>query len=288
MQTSFLSRVWRFGRALIDTAGEQNVGLISAGIAFYGLFAVFPAMAALIAIFGLMADPTIVYSQLELLSEFMPTGAYALFEAQLTGLLNAQTGTLGWATLLSLGIALWSARAGVAALILGLNAIFGTPNRGGVRHALVALLLTLTLIGMAIVALFMVVIAPIAIALLPLQAETEQLLEVIRWIVALLSLLAALGLLYRYGPNRRGARPSWLTPGALLVVVAWLAASAGFSLYVANFGSYNEVYGSIGAVIALLMWLYISAYLILLGAVMNVALERVRGKNTPSDGPSIG
>lgn len=169
-----------------------------------------------------------------------------------------------------------------------MNAIFGTPNRGGVRHALVALLLTLTLIGMAIVALFMVVIAPIAIALLPLQAETEQLLEVIRWIVALLSLLAALGLLYRYGPNRRGARPSWLTPGALLVVVAWLAASAGFSLYVTNFGSYNEVYGSIGAVIALLMWLYISAYLILLGAVMNVALERVRGKNTPSDGPSIG
>ena len=216
-----LSRVWRFGRALMDTAGEQNVGLISAGIAFYGLFAAFPAMAALIAIFGLMADPTVVYSQLELLAEFMPAGAYSLFEAQLTGLLNAQSGTLGWATLVSLGIALWSARAGVAALVLGLNAIFGTPNRGGVRHALVALLLTVTLIGMAIVALFMVVIAPIAIALLPLQAETEQLLEVIRWTVALVSLLAALGLLYRYGPNRRGSRMSWLTPGSFLVVLAW-------------------------------------------------------------------
>lgn len=271
-------RAWRFGRALMDAAGEQNVGLISAGIAFYGLFAVFPAMAALIAIFGLIADPSVVYAQLEMLAEFMPAGAYALIEAQLLSLLSAPSQALGWATLLSLGIALWSARAGVAALVLGLNAIYGTPNRGGARHIMVAMLLTLSLIGMAVIALFMVVIAPIAIALLPLQTETEQLLELIRWIVAITTLLAALGLLYRYGPNRSGARMSWLTPGALLVVLAWFAASAGFSLYVANFGSYNEVYGSIGAVVALLMWLYISAYLILLGAVMNVALERTSRK----------
>ncbi|MEJ6477099.1 MAG: YihY/virulence factor BrkB family protein [Octadecabacter sp.] len=276
-------RAWRFGRALMDAAGEQNVGLISAGIAFYGLFAVFPAMAALIAIFGLIADPSVAYAQLEMLAEFMPAGAYALIEAQLLSLLSAPSQALGWATLLSLGIALWSARAGVAALVLGLNAIYGTPNRGGARHIMVAMLLTLSLIGMAVIALFTVVIAPIAIALLPLQTETEQLLELIRWIVAITTLLAALGLLYRYGPNRSGARMSWLTPGALLVVLAWFAASAGFSVYVANFGSYNEVYGSIGAVIALLMWLYISAYLILLGAVMNVALERTSRKSAPKD-----
>ena len=276
-------RAWRFGRALMDAAGEQNVGLISAGIAFYGLFAVFPAMAALIAIFGLIADPSVAYAQLEMLAEFMPAGAYALIEAQLLSLLSAPSQALGWATLLSLGIALWSARAGVAALVLGLNAIYGTPNRGGARHIMVAMLLTLSLIGMAVIALFMVVIAPIAIAPLPLQTETEQLLELIRWIVAITTLLAALGLLYRYGPNRSGARMSWLTPGALLVVLAWFAASAGFSLYVANFGSYNEVYGSIGAVVALLMWLYISAYLILLGAVMNVALERTSRKSALKD-----
>lgn len=252
---------------------EKNVSLISAGVAFYGLFAVFPGIAAVIALFGLLADPAAVYSQLDLMAEFIPAGAYDLFQNQITSVLNTRSDALGWATLVSIGLSLWSARAGVAALMRGLNAIYNAPNRSGLRHYLVALTLTAVLIGFAIVALLAVVVAPVALALFPLQANTSMLLEVVRWIVALCVLMAGLGLLYRYGPNRRGSRMGWITPGALLVIVLWLGASFGFSFYVSNFSSYNEVYGSIGAVIALLMWLYISAYLILLGAVLNVTLE---------------
>lgn len=268
--------VWAVLRQVIDDADRKNAGLISAGVAFYGLFAVFPGIAALIALFGLLADPEVVAEQLQLLADFMPEAAFALLSEQVGRLLGAGSGTLGWATLLSIGLALWSARAGVAALIRGLNAIFERPNRSGIRHVLVALSLTLCLIGMAIVALLAVVVAPVAIALIPpawVGGSTWP-LEVVRWSVALLALILALGLIYRYGPNRREARLRWFTPGALFVIFAWFAVSFAFSFYVANFGSYNEVYGSLGAVIALLMWLYLSAYLVLLGAALNRALDR--------------
>lgn len=261
-------------RQVIDDLGEKNAGLISAGVAFYGLFAVFPGIAAIISLFGLVADPIVVNSQLELMRGLMPPGVFALFNNQINGLLSARTAALGLTTLLSIGLALWSARTGVAALIRGLNAIFERPNRSSIRHVLVALLLTASLVGMAIIALLMVVVAPILLALIPFTDRISWLLDGIRWGVAVSVLLVGLGLLYRYGPNRRFSRMGWITPGAFVVVVAWIGVSAGFSIYVANFGTYNEVYGSLGAVIALLFWFYLSAYLILVGGAFNVALER--------------
>ncbi len=264
--------IWRMLSDVADVAGAANLGLISAGVAFFGLFAVFPGMAALIAIFGLLADPSVVSEQLELLREVIPTQAYQLFSAQLNRLLSADTSALGLTTMVSIAIALWSTRAGVGALMSGVNAVSGRPDRGGVRHAFVAMLLTLALIFVAIVALLLVIGAPIVLALLPPEAQPGLVLEAIRWAIVLVVLLSALGLLYRYGPNRPVIRPGLLSPGAVLVVVFWFLASAGFSYYLTNFGRYNEVYGSIGAVVALLMWLYISAYLILLGAALNVVL----------------
>lgn len=256
----------------MDRADRAHLGLISAGVAFFGMFAIFPAMAALIAIFGLVADPVIVEDQLSLMQDLIPEDAYTLFEGQISSLLSTRTDALGWATALSTFLALWSARAGVAALMQGLNAISGGRNRRGIRHYAVALLLTICLLGIAVSALLVVVIAPIVLAFLPVSGVTGFLLETVRWVVALFIVLAALGLLYRFGPNSKGARMSWVTPGAFFVVVMWIAASVGFSVYLTNFGSYNEVYGSIGAVVAMLMWLYISAYLVLLGAVLNVTL----------------
>jgi len=259
---------------VIDDLGEKNAGLISAGVAFYGLFAIFPAIAATIALFGIFADPVVVDSQLDLMVGLMPPGVFSLFETQIDGLLAAGSTRLGVATLVSIGLALWSARSGVAALIRGLNAIFERPNRGSLRHVLVALLLTVCLVGVAIVALLMVVVTPVLIAVIPFESNSELLLEVTRWSVAILVLFVGLGMLYRYGPNRRLERLGWITPGAFLVVGLWLFMSAAFSVYVANFSTYNEVYGSIGAVIALLMWFYLSAYLILLGGALNVTLDR--------------
>jgi len=270
---------WAMIKRIGVAIDEKNVGLISAGVAFYGLLAIFPGISALIAIFGLVADPQVVFEQLALLQEFIPPDAYSLIEVQMKGLLGARAETLGLATVISISVALWSARAGVAALMRGLNAIFSAPSRGGLRHILVALTLTISLIGIAITAMFTVLITPVLLKLLPLPSDLSLLLDMLRWAVSLFVLLAALGLLYRYGPNKRGARMKWVTPGSFIVVIVWLAASAGFSFYVTNFGSYNEVYGSIGAVIALLMWMYITSYLILMGAVINV--DMARDRNTP-------
>lgn len=272
-------RFWRVFVTVWNTAERSNLGLIAAGVAFFGMFSIFPAIAALIAVFGLVADPSVVETQLDLMTDLIPPEAFGLFKDQIDRLLGTRAETLGWATIVSISLALWSARAGVAALMRGLNAISGARNRGGLRHYAVALLLTACLIGIAVAALLVVVVAPILLAFLPLGALTTVALQALRWIVALFILMAALGLLYRFGPNQRARRPGWVTPGAVLVVVVWIVASVGFSTYLTNFGSYNEVYGSIGAVIALLMWLYISAYLVLMGAVLNATLE---GRSAPT------
>ncbi|SLN19254.1 YihY/virulence factor BrkB family protein [Pseudooctadecabacter jejudonensis] len=261
-------------RQVVDDLGEKNAGLISAGVAFYGLFAIFPGLAATIAVFGLMADPAIVNEQLQLVKGLMPPEVFTLFEGQLDSILNARPETLGVTTIISVGVALWSVRAGVAALIQGLNAIFETPNRGLARGVLVALLMSASLVGVAIVALIMVVIAPVVIALVPFNTDIELLLEASRWGLVVLVLLAGLGIIYRYGPNRRRHRLSWLTPGAFVVVVLWIGMSVLFSIYVSNFGNYNEVYGSLGAVVALLFWFYLSSFLIMVGAALNVTLDR--------------
>ena len=259
---------------VLDDLGEKNAGLISAGVAFYGLFAIFPGIAATISLFGIFADPIVVESQLDLMAGLMPEGVFKLFQTQIDGLLSARSATLGVTTLVSIGLALWSARTGVAALIRGLNAIFDRPNRGSIRHVLVALLLTICLVGIAIVALLMVVVAPIFLAVIPFDTDQTVLLELFRWSLVIAVLFVGLGLLYRYGPNRRFAWMGWVTPGAFVVVAFWLAMSAAFSTYVANFSTYNEVYGSLGAVIALLFWFYLSAYLILVGAALNNTLDR--------------
>lgn len=267
-------RFWRLLYATWELAGRKHVSLIAAGVAFFGMFAIFPGMAAIIAIFGLVADPVVVTEQLALLEGIIPTDAYDLFAGQIQYLLAARSRTLGWATTISTLLALWSSRAGVGALMGGLNAIAGLPPRNGVWHAIVAFALTLCLVCLAIIALSVVVIAPVVLAFVPLAGATVWLLEALRWFIALGVLLLALGLLYRFGPARPSQRGRWFTVGAVAVIFLWILASAGLSFYLTNFGAYNEVYGSIGAVIGLLLWLYVSAYLILLGAALNAQVHR--------------
>lgn len=261
-------------RQVIEDMGEKNAGLVSAGVAFYGFFAIFPALAATIALFGLVADPVVVDEQLDLLKGVLPPDVFALFEVQIRGLISARAETLTFATLASVAAALWSVRAGVSALIQGLNSMFERPNRSVARHIAVAFVLSGALVGVGIVALLMVVVAPILLSVVPLAADQEAVLELVRWGVLLLVILVGLGIVYRYGPNNPGQRLGWVTPGAFLVVVLWLVISALFSTYVVNFGSYNEVYGSLGAVVVTLFWFYLSAFLVMLGAAVNTAIER--------------
>jgi membrane protein len=266
-------RIWRILVAVWTTASEKHLGLIAAGVAFFGVFGIFPGIAAVIAIFGLIADPVVIAQQLALMEDIIPPDAYNLIASQVFRLVAAPAGALGWATAVSIALALWSCRAGVAALIGGLNAIAGQRMRNGIWQMMVALMLTVALVTLAIIALTVVVVVPIGLAFIPMANSTAWLLEGVRWLVALGVLMMGLSLLYRFGPARHGGRGRWITVGAVVVVVLWVAASAGLSFYLTNFTAYNEVYGSIGAVIGLLLWLYVSAYLILLGAALNVEIH---------------
>lgn len=276
--------IFRSAYDIWSAAGERHIGLIAAGVAFFGIFGIFPGIAAVIAVFGLLADPVVVSDQLALMEEVIPPDTYRIFQAQIQSLLSARSDTLGWATVVSISLALWSSRAAVSGLIGGINAIEGVPQRNGIRQALVALLLTVSLVAIAIVALLSVVILPVILAFVPLGNITAWLLEIARWLIALSVLFCGLSILYRFGPNMRGARRPWVTIGAGVVVVVWIVASVGLSFYLSNFASYNEVYGSIGAVIGMLLWLYISAYLILLGAVLNAKIYFVEPRQEVVDG----
>ncbi|EKE44536.1 hypothetical protein OCGS_1374 [Oceaniovalibus guishaninsula JLT2003] len=275
---------WDAVKAVYMEMNDNNLGLISAGIAFYAMLAIFPTVAGLIAIWGFFADPSEVSMQLHLLRGIIPEQAYRILDNQVTSLITANTSTLGWATAASLALALWSSRAGVEAMTRGLNAIYRERNRLGLRQWTAAFGITFLLMGVALVALASVVILPIVLAVLPLGPLTSWLIASVRWIVALSVIVVALGVVYRYGPNRRGARPGWLTPGAMVAVVVWGAVSWGFSFYLSNFGRYNEIYGALGAFIALLMWLYFSAFSVLLGASLNAELE-LRTREDSTIGP---
>jgi len=278
-----IKHIWQILVAVWTTAGEKHLGLIAAGVAFFGIFGIFPGIAAVIAIFGLLADPLIIAEQLALMEAIIPPDAYNLIASQVFRLTTAPAQALGWATFVSIMLALWSCRAGVGALIGGLNAIAGQRVRNSVWQVIVALMLTFALVLLAIIAMTVVVIVPIGLAFVPVANSTAWLLEAIRWLIALGVLMTGLSLLYRFGPARIGSRGRWITVGAVVVVVLWVATSAGLSFYLTNFASYNEVYGSIGAVIGLMLWLYVSAYLILLGAALNVQVHRYDTDATAQD-----
>ncbi|WP_298844693.1 YihY/virulence factor BrkB family protein [uncultured Roseobacter sp.] len=253
--------------------GRNNLGLIAAGVAFFSMLSLFPALAALIAVLSLIADPAVVIVQLERFSGLMPADVYQILNTQIVGLVSASSDTLGWAGGVSLFLALWSARAGVGAVMQGLNAVYGMQGRATWRHYLRALFLTVSLVLVGVTALLMVVVVPVVLAFLPLGTVAGIALEVLRWTIAITVIFAGIGLLYRFGPNRSGIPIGWVTPGAVFSVMSWAAVSVAFSFYVSHFGNYNEVYGSIGAVVAMLVWLWISTFLVLLGAALNAELE---------------
>ncbi|PVA11212.1 ribonuclease BN [Pelagivirga sediminicola] len=273
--------IWPALKGVWVLIGEKNLNLIASGIGFYGILATFPAIAAVIALWGFFADPGLVAGQVSEFTTVLPDEVADLLTARVGELVAAEATTLGWAGLISIGVALWSARAGIAALIVGMNAVYGERNRGGVRHILLAFSLTGVMICLALACFAALVVAPIALSFLPLGFLGTLVAEVLRWTVAIATVMLALGLLYRYAPNRRGiARAGWITPGAIAATVLWALATWAFSFYLQNFGNYNKIYGSLGAVIVMLLWLYLTAFVCLLGAALNAELELQQRKDT--------
>lgn len=262
-----------FAIRLYRRTEQAELDLISAGVAFFGFLALFPATAALIAIWGSVYDPSVIQTQVALLKGFLPPDALNLVQTQVHDLLAVRGPQLGWTTLLSTLFALWSARAGVAALIRGLNAVYHLPNRGSGHHQLQAILLTLALIGLALAAMLVTVVAPLVIGLLPLPGDDAVLLHRANLALGVVLVITSVGLAYRFGPNHGASHPRLFSWGLLVAVVLWALAARGFMLYLANFPSYNRVYGSIGAVAVLLIWLYVSAFTVLLGAAVDAELH---------------
>ncbi|MEO9574137.1 MAG: YihY/virulence factor BrkB family protein [Tateyamaria sp.] len=265
---------WRVGRHVMRLMNEKNLGLIAAGVAFYAILAIFPGLAATIALWGIVGDPGLALTQLEEFQAVIPSDVYRLLAGQLSKLSTADGLTLGWASIVSFLFAFWSARAGVAAIMRGLDTIYDAPNGAGFSQFFRSLLLTASLIGVLLVAMACIVILPLILAFVPLGPWTGLGVEVVRLVVGFGVLLMGFALIYRLGPNLEGRYPRLISAGAVFASVCWVAASVGFSIYLRNFGTYNEVYGSIGAVIVMLMWLFISAYLVLLGGALNAQLAR--------------
>lgn len=255
---------------------RAELGLISAGVAFFGFLAMFPAAATIIAIWGLVNDPSVIETQVDLLKNVLPPDALNLVRAQVQALLAVRGPQLGWATVISTIFALWSARSGVAALIRGLNAIHQLPNRPEGRHQLRAIVLTLALIGLALSAMLVTVVAPLIIGVLAIPGDEAVLLHRANIALGVVLVVVAIALAYRFGPNYGERRPPIISWGLLVAVLLWATAARGFMIYLANFPSYNRVYGSIGAVVVLLMWLYVSAYSVLLGAAVDAEGNRRR------------
>ena len=252
---------------------QAELSLISAGVAFFGFLALFPATAVFIAVWGALSDPAIIEAQVDLLRPVLPPDALSLVHTQVRALVAVSGAPLGWATAFSTFLALWSARAGVAALIRGLNAIHRLPNRTSGHHQLQAMMLTLALIGLALAAMLATVVAPLVIGALPLPGDDATLLHRANLALGVVLVVISISLAYRFGPNHR--RPQRLfTPGLAVAVGLWALAARGFMIYLANFPSYNKVYGTIGAVVILLMWLYASAFSVLLGAAVDAETQR--------------
>jgi membrane protein len=272
---------WSVLKRVFGNVGDDNVSLVAAGVAFYALLALFPGLAALVSLFGLVADPQQVETQLQAVSDVLPDAVWQIINNQLTTVAGASSDSLTLAAVISLLIALFGATRGTRAAMIAMNIAYNEEERRGfIGFNLAAIGLTLLFVLMAILALLAVIVIPAVLSFLGVGGFLAWLISIARWVVLAGAVILALAVLYRLGPSRRGARWVWLSWGATLAAVSWLLASILFSVYVSNFANYNATYGSFGAVVILLFWFYITAYVIILGAELNAELEHQTAQDT--------
>ena len=270
-----LIRTWKEG-------GADNIGLIAAGVAFYGFLAMVPLLGAIVLSYGLIASPESVMGNIQSLTSVMPADAARLIGEQLLNVVQAEGGKKGFGLLLALAIALYGAMKGAGAVVTALNIAYDEKEtRGFIKLNLVNLGITVVAIGIAILAVISIAAFGHLEKLFPGAPEWVLMIGKIGSYLLMGSIAAAgVATLFRYGPDRDKAKWTWLTPGSLAFTATWLVMTLGFGFYVANFGSYNATYGSLGAVVVLLTWIYLSAYVLLLAAELNSELERQTAKDT--------
>lgn len=265
---------------------QDNMGLIAAGVAFYFLLALAPALAALVSIVGLVLDPADVQAQVEALSGVMPAAGREVVHDQLQRLVSQPAAALGLSFAVAIGLALWSSTNATKALITALNIAYDEEERRGfLRLNVVALLLTLGALVFLSVSIGLIAVVPTVLDRVGLDRFGRVALDVLRWPALAALVLLGVAFVYRYAPARSNPKWRWVSPGSLVATGLWLAASGLFSLYVSKWGSYNETYGSLAAVVILMLWLYLTAYTVLIGAELNAELEHQTAKDSTTSPP---
>lgn len=272
---------WQILKRTASQASEDRLMMEAAAVTFYTLLALFPALASLVSIYALVADPATIQGHLSALGGIVPGGGMEIIEEQVQRVASTAGGTLGFGAAAGLLISLWSSNQAAKAMFDALNIIYEErEKRGFIKLTLTTLTFTLGFFLFAILTMVAVVAVPVVLGLVGLGSTAEMLLSYGRWPLMLLLVGLVLACLYRWGPSRAEAKWRWVSWGSGFAAVAWLAASAGFSWYVANFGNYNETYGSLGAVIGFMTWIWISAIVILLGAELNAEMEHQTAQDT--------
>lgn len=262
-------------------AARDSISLVAAGVAFYGLLAIFPALAAVISIYGLLADPADIERQINSVMGLIPPEAAAILQQQLESLASQPATGLSIGVVVGILLALWSTAKGVKALIEGLNIAYDQEERRGFfKLNGIALLLTVGAVLMAILALGLIAVLPAVINVLNLSGPLATAASLLSWPLLLIAVVVSLAVIYRYGPCRNEARWRWVSWGAGAATALWLVGSILFSVYVANFGNYGKTYGSVGAIVILMMWFFLTAYSVLLGAELNAEIEHQTMRDT--------
>jgi membrane protein len=274
-----VKRAWAENKA-------DNMPIIAGGVAFFGFLAIFPALIAMISIYGLVASPADVQRQIDDVSAQLPQEAQELLDTQLTSIVSNSGGALTVGLVVAILAALWSASGGVGNLVTAVNLAYDEVEaRNFVKLKLVSLALTLGAIVFVLVTFALVAVVPAVFDALPLGVVGTVLGQVVRWVLLLGVFAGSLAVLYRVAPDRDAPQFRWVSLGSVVVTVVWVLVSVGFSLYVDNFGSYDKTYGAIAGVIVLMLWLYLTCYLVLFGAEINSEAEHQTAHDTTDGDP---
>jgi membrane protein len=278
---------WKVLKHTYGNLGADNLSIFCAGVAFYTLLSLFPALLGVVLVYGIFTDPAILRDHLLLVEPFMPGTAFAVLQDRLETLVSSSSEGLGIGLLITLGATLWSASRGASALISMLNTIYKEPeSRGFIASAVLSLALTIggiTAFGLSVIVLAAV---PAALALIPMPDAIAGLVSFVRWPMMALLIFLAIAVLYKIAPCRRDPNWHWVMPGAATATLLWLLGSVLFSLYIENFADYEATFGAVASIIVLMVWIYYSVFIIALGAEINAELELLTRIDT-TIGPNL-
>ncbi len=259
----------------------DNVGVVAAGVAFFSLLALFPLLSMTVAIYGFFSDPSDVYDLIASVSSLLPSSAWAVLNTEIMRIVTAPREHLGWGIIISALFALFSAGSGVRAIMRAMNIAYGEEEtRHPLKFLSLAVFMTLSMIVFITFALAIIIAIPWLLTLIKLEGVAAFTTRILPWGVLILIFSFASGIIYSYGPSRSRAKIRWVLPGVIFTTFFWLSISVGFSVFVTHLGRYDATYGSLSAIIILLVWFWLTAMIVIMGAELNAELERQTSVDT--------